>query len=311
MVYVYVLAAAIVALLLAARLAPVRMLGLGVALERRISGLTLKSAQVDGFDIPYLEGGQGEALVLIHGFGGDKDNFTRIARFLTPHYRVLIPDQPGFGDSTRRLDARYGMADQVERIAAFMRQLGLGRVHMGGNSFGGFIAALHAARSPELVASLWLLDPAGTAASHSSAIIRHYEETGENPLLVKTVAGFDDVIRVTTHRSPFLPRFARTALGMRAVADFPLHTRIARELSASPLMETTYDTLATPALIVWGAQDELLSPAGAEAYRKLFPNSQVRMMQGIGHLPMAEAPRQTADDYLAYRKTIQGEKTWP
>ncbi|MDO8438805.1 MAG: alpha/beta hydrolase [Telluria sp.] len=302
--YAYVLAAAIAALILATRLAPVRMLALGLALERRISGLTLKSAHVDGFDMPYLEGGQGEVLVLIHGFGGDKDNFTRIARFLTPHYRVLIPDQPGFGGSTRRADASYSMNDQTDRIAAFMKQLGLGRVHLGGNSFGGFIAALHAARSPELVASLWLLNPAGTAASYSSAVIRHYEETGENPLLVKTVADFDEAVRVTTHKAPFLPGFARKALALRAVADFPLHTRIAHGLHESPLMETTYDTLATPALIVWGAQDELLSPAGAEAYRKLFPNSQVNIMQGIGHLPMAEAPRQAAGDYLAYRKTI-------
>jgi len=304
MVYLYVLAAAIGALMLVARLAPVRLLALAMAVERRIGGLTLKSAHVDGFDIPYLEGGSGPALVLIHGFGGDKDNFVRIARYLTPHYRVLIPDQPGFGGSTRRLDARYTMHDQVDRIAAFMQQLGLGRVHIGGNSFGGFIAALHAARSPELVASLWLLDPAGTAASYSTPVIRHYEATGDNPLLVKTVADFDEAIRVTTHKPPFLPRFARTALGMRAVADFALHTRIARDLLESPLMENAYDTLATPALIVWGAQDELLSPAGAEAYRKLFPNSQVNIMQGIGHLPMAEAPRQTADDYLAYRRTI-------
>ena len=146
MVYVYVFAAALAALILAARLAPVRMLALGLALERRISGLTLKSARVDGFDLPYLEGGKGEVLVLIHGFGGDKDNFTRIARFLTPHYRVLIPDLPGFGDATRRLDAGYGMDEQTDRISVFLGQLGLDRVYLGGNSMGGFIASLYAAR---------------------------------------------------------------------------------------------------------------------------------------------------------------------
>lgn len=304
MVYLYVVGAALAVLFVAARLAPVGMTAAGLWLERRISGLSTRSLHVDGFDMPYLEGGKGEVLLLIHGFGGDKDNFTRIARFLTPHYRVIIPDLPGFGDATRDPKASYGMADQVARVHGFITQLGIERLHLGGNSMGGFIAAQFAVPYGHLVQSLWLLDPAGTAASHDSAMLRNYEKTGACPLLVKQVEDFDETIRATTHKAPFLPRFARIALGRRGVADLALHTRIMRQMQESPLLEQTYQPMPTPALVVWGAEDEILSPAGAASFKLLFPNAHVIIMAGIGHLPMAEAPRQSAHDYLAFRAAL-------
>ena len=247
MIYLFWLGALLAALWLATRLAPEAATRLGLALERRISGLRTHSIRVDGFDMPYLEGGQGEVLLLIHGFGGDKDNFTRIARLLTPHYRVIIPDLPGFGEATRDPKAGYGMADQVARVHGFLAQLGITRLHMGGNSMGGFISAQFAVPYGHMVQSLWLLDPGGTRAAHSSAMFLRYEKDGSCPLLVARVEDFNETVRATTFKAPFLPRFARITLGRRAVADFELHTRIMRELQASPLLEETYPPQHVPA----------------------------------------------------------------
>jgi pimeloyl-ACP methyl ester carboxylesterase len=304
MLFLYVFVALLAVIMLALLVAPAELTALGLWAERRLSGLTLKRAHVDGFDMPYLEGGTGEVLLLIHGFGGDKDNFTRIARFLTPHYRVIIPDLPGFGEATRNPKASYTMAEQVGRIHGFITSLGITRLHLGGNSMGGFISAQFAAPYGHMVDSLWLLDPAGTEASHSSAMLLNYEKTGKNPLLVASVDAFRETIRATTHKAPFLPGFARQTLGRRAVADFALHTQIMRQLSDSPLLEKSFQPMPTPALIVWGVHDEILHPSGAEAFRLLFPHSRVILMDGIGHLPMVEAPQQTANDYLAFRKEL-------
>ena len=79
--------ALVAALWLATLIWPEQAYRLGVRGERSLARLCTCSATVDGFHIPYLDGGKGEPLVLIHGFAGDKDNFTRCARFLTPHYR--------------------------------------------------------------------------------------------------------------------------------------------------------------------------------------------------------------------------------
>jgi triacylglycerol lipase len=297
------LAALMMALMLFDRLAPATAARLGLGLDRWRSGLSEHCTAISGLNMPYLRGSQdtNEVLVLIHGFGGDKDNFTRIARFLTPHYRVICPDLPGFGDAGRDAAASYGIADQVERLRAFLDQLGLNKVHLGGNSMGGFIAAQFAATYPDRVASLWLLDASGTAAAQDSAVLHRYLQTGDMPLLVRSERDFSALLRATTHRTPFLPYSVRTILARRAIADHALHSRILQQIAGSALLETRYQSLPTPSLIVWGIEDQILNPAGARSLQALFPNSQVQMMAGIGHLPMLEAPKRCAKHYLSFR----------
>lgn len=297
-------ALAVTALLLFDRLAPLNAARLGLALERRLSGLRLRQGSAEGLAMPYLEGGSGAPLVLIHGFAGDKDNFTRVARFLTPHYRVIIPDMPGFGDAGRDPAASYLMADQARRLATLLDQVAPGPVHLGGNSMGGFIAAQFAAMYPQRVASLWLLDAAGTAASHSSSILQHYEATGEMPLLVQKEQDFNTLIAACTSKEPFLPHCARVLLGRRGAADFALHTELMKKLAHAPLLQPQPAYGAIPALIVWGEQDRILHPDGAASFAALFPRSRTIMMPGTGHLPMVEAPRRVAGDYLAFRRAL-------
>jgi pimeloyl-ACP methyl ester carboxylesterase len=299
-----ILAVATVALLLFDRLAPMTAGRLGLALERRVSGLRLRQGSAEGLAMPYLEGGSGEPLVLVHGFAGDKDNFARVARFLTPHYRVIIPDLPGFGDAARDPSVPHMMTDQARRLAALLDQIAPGPVHLGGNSMGGFIAAQFAAMYPQRVASLWLLDAAGTEAAHSSDILKHYEATGEMPLLVKEERDFNTLIAACTEKEPFLPHCVRVLLGRRGAADFALHTALLKQLSEAPLLQPQPAYAAIPALIVWGEQDRILHPDGAASFAALFPDNRTIMMPGTGHLPMVEKPRQAARDYLAFRQAI-------
>jgi pimeloyl-ACP methyl ester carboxylesterase len=304
MVFIYLLLAVLAVVFLATQFAPELMTRLGLGAERRFSGLSTRSAKVGGLDMPYLEGGKGEVLMLVHGFAGDKDNFTRIARFLTPRYRVLIPDLPGFGDGTRDPSLSYSMAEQVARLHALLTHLGVTRVHLGGNSMGGFIAALFAATYPDMVGSVWLIDAAGTEAAHQTTLLLHYEKTGEMPLLVRQEADFDTLLASTMHKAPFVPRFVIKVMARRAVRDFALHTQIFKQLATSQPLESMYQKLATPALIVWGEHDKILHLDGAPALALLFPDSKVRIMPGLGHLPMFEAPMATAQDYLEFRRAM-------
>src|SRR5262245_34911881 len=275
-------------------------------LEHRRCRLTTGHARVDDLDIAYLEGGSGEPLILIHGFGATNDNFTRVAAYLTPHYRVLIPDLPGFGDSSKPETASYSIAQQVKWLYAFATALGVGSVHLGGSSMGGFIATLYALTHPDDVGSLWLLAPAGTQAAFDSELARRISETGENMLVASTPEAFGRTMDFVLTRKPFMPYSVKRVMGQQAALNFRLHSRIFEEIGPpkEPGLDDRLQDATAPALVVWGTQDRVLSPAAAERYRTALPKPRVILMDGIGHLPMIEAPAQAAADYLRFRAQV-------
>jgi pimeloyl-ACP methyl ester carboxylesterase len=290
-------------------LAPEKAAEIGVGLERARNGLAEKQVTVDGLSIAYLEGGQGEPLVLIHGFGADKDNFTRVSGHLTPHYRVLIPDLPGFGESSRPEGADYTIEKQAERVHAFLQTLDIPRAHFGGSSMGGAIISVHALKYPDATASLWLLGPAGLSKALDSELGKTIRETGKNPLLAQTPEEFPAIMAFAMSKPPFFPYSVKHVLGQRAAADYPLHQRIFAQLNdpnqPRPTLDAYIKDIQAPALVVWGNEDRALNYQAAEIYKAEMPKAEVIIMDGIGHLPMIEAPRQSAQDYLAFRARIQ------
>ena len=261
---------------------------------------------IPGFEISYLEGGRGDALVLLHGFSASKDNWTPVARYLTPNYHVVIPDLPGFGDSSKPERATYTIQEQAERVHAFVQQLRLKRIHLAGNSMGGFIAANYASKYPDEVASLWLLDAAGTKAGQDSEVRRQFSETGVVPMLVTSVDDLPRVSKLVMSKPPFLPYCIERTLGERALANRALHERIFKVdyRMLSPLLDTFVTKLDVPALVIYGKEDRLINPKAADTFKAMMPNARVILMNGIGHVPMIEAPKRSADDYLQFRASL-------
>jgi triacylglycerol lipase len=299
------LTAAFVALAALNRLAPASAMRWALGLERWRAGLQLRSIVVDGQRVPYLEGGQGEPLLLLHGFAADKDNFVLVARHLGPHFRLIIPDLAGFGEAGRDPAARYRMSDQADRMWRLMDALGIARVHLGGSSMGGFIAGQMAGSRAERVASLWLINAAGTTAAHASALLLRYQDTGDVPLLVRRVEDYPALLAVSAYRRPYLPWCVNHELALRAVADVELHSQIMREMAfESPALEVTFARISPPTLITWGQEDAILAPAGAAAQQALCSHAQLLRLPGIGHLPMIEDPPLAAAGYLAFRQRL-------
>jgi pimeloyl-ACP methyl ester carboxylesterase len=285
---------------------PQKLALLAADAERGAAGLAVKETDIPGFHVVYLEGGQGEPLLLIHGFGADKDNWTRVARFLTPHYRVIAPDLPGFGESSKPVDARYRIEDQVGYVHAIAQKLGLKNLHLGGNSMGGNIAAAYAARYPEEVKSLWLLAPAGVSTSEPSELGGILKAGGENPLVARTPKEFDRVIRFVMEDPPYIPGAIKKVMAARAATNYDLHQKIFKGLIESPLpLEPLLQGLPTPTRILWGDKDRALHVSGANILAGLMPNASTTIMSGIGHLPMLERPKQSAEDYVGFRSSLE------
>lgn len=272
--------------------------------ERQRAGLVRKEIELPGgLRYVYLEGGQGEPLMLLHGFGGNKDNFARTARYLTPRYRVIVPDQIGFGESTHLPDGNYTASAQAERLRMLAQALGISKLHLGGNSMGGQIAMTYAARYPNEVASLWLLSPAGIWSAPRSELASIVIEQGRNPLIARSEDEFAEVFSFVMSDPPFVPRPVLNVLAKERIHNAALEEKIFPQI-ATESAEKQVTGLNTPALIVWGEHDRVIHVGTAEVLHKLMPQSQVIIMRDTGHIPMLEKPRNSAEDYVRFRNSL-------
>jgi pimeloyl-ACP methyl ester carboxylesterase len=272
--------------------------------ERRLAGLARKEVALpNGVRYVYLEGGKGEPLLLLHGFGANKDNFVRVAKYLTPHYRVVIPDQVGFGESAKPPKGDYAPRAQAERLRALARELGMAKLHLGGNSMGGHIALTYAALYPAEVKSLWLLAPGGVWSAPAGELRKRIDATGRNPMIVKNEEEFAQLVAGVTAVPLPIPRRFLDVLAQERIANHELEERIFKQVAADSV-EQRVRGLAIPALVVWGAQDRVLHPGSAGILQMLLTRSEVVLMQGVGHVPMLEQPEQSALDYLQFRARL-------
>ncbi len=286
--------------------APAKSAALAVKIERQRSHLVRKTATIDGFDIAYLEGGSGEPLVLVHGFGADKDNFTQVSRALTPHYRVIIPDMPGFGESSKPDTVSYRIDEQAQRLDQFLGALGMTEAHFGGSSMGGWTVINYAALYPQKTRSLWLLAPAGVSTARPSEVLETYRRTGKSPLIVDRTEDYPALMAVVMNHPPFLPQGIKTVLAERAYSNRELLKKIMADLhGVSAASEQLATQVAAPTLIVWGDRDRVLDVSGAGILHQAIAGSELIVMPDIGHLPMLEAPGQAASDYLKFRASLK------
>lgn len=275
----------------------------GIQAERARSGLVHKTIEIDGEIWHYLEGGKPtqETVLMLHGFGADKENWTRFSRSITPDYHVIAPDLPGFGESARHPNWRYDLPSQSRRVAGFTRALGLERLHVVGNSMGGYLAALYAAENPAQIISVGLFNNGGitspTPSDRDTAMAN-----GRNPLVVKTAEDFHTRMQWVAHKQPFLPWPVRGVLARRAAANGAFDERIfsAIRTDRTAGLEAVLPRIKQPTLILWGRQDRILHVSSVDVMRPLMPHAEVIIMEETGHLPMIERPGRTANHYLRF-----------
>ena len=200
--------------------------------ERNKSDLEIKSLTLaSGDKMVYAENGNvtGEPLLLIHGFGGNKDNFTRIARQLEG-YHLIIPDLLGFGESSKPISADYRSEAQATRLHELLQAKGLAaNIHVGGNSMGGAISVAYAAKYLKEVKSLWLVDSAGfwSAGIHEALAGATLEN---NPLLINSNEDFYNMYDFVMYKPPYLPKSVKAVFAQERIANKELHAKILEQI---------------------------------------------------------------------------------
>ena len=279
-----------------------------IKLERFKAGFRRKSVLLGDHRIVYSEGGKGEPVLLLHGFGASADNWNRFAARLIKHYRVIAPDLPGWGQSTRIDSASYAYPQQVERLHQFLGSLGLRRMHLVGHSMGGFLASAYAARYPEQVITLGLIAPHGVAEPQPSELALSVA-AGDNWLVATSVPEFDRLLNKVFAKRPYLPKSVFRLLAAHAIRGNAKSARIFAEMQINePRLIERLEQIKVPALIIWGDQDRVLHVSCAEVFRQGIKNSELLVLPGAGHMPPVENARECVTAWLAFqdrtRKTV-------
>lgn len=230
----------------------------------------------------YLEVGEGEVLMLLHGLFGALSNFSDlIERFRTTH-KVVVPLLPLF-DLDILHTSVTGLAKHVHQ---FIDQKGYDHIHLLGNSLGGHVALVHVLKHPEKIKSLTLT---GSSGLFENAMGDTYPKRGDYEYIKnKTALTFydpamatkelvDEVFEITKNRIKVIK--------IIALAKSAIRNNLGDELKQIQL----------PTLLIWGKNDTVTPPFVAEEFHKLIPHSQLHFIDKCGHAPMMEVPGEFND----------------
>jgi pimeloyl-ACP methyl ester carboxylesterase len=239
-------------------------------------------------------GGQGEALLFLHGAGGFPP-WLPLFETLAARYDVLVPEHPGFGLSDNPPWVR-NVADLAMYYLDFLDALGM-KVHLIGHSLGGWIAAEIAVRNTSRLASLTLLAPAGIRAKGIPS--------GDN-----FIWSAEEGERNLWHDQ----KFADVALAHAPTdeeADIALTNRFMAAKFGweprwySPALERWLHRIDVPALVIWGADDKLFPSVYAKVWQERLPHARVEIVPKCGHRPHLERLDVTGPTMLRFLDEVR------
>lgn len=243
-----------------------------------------KEAIVYGVKVRYLEVGSGPTVILLHGLGGSSQAWAFNIAPLAAKYRVIVPDQVGFGKSDKPL-INYRVATYVDFLDQLCKQLKIEKASLVGNSMGGWVAAAYTIAFPEKVDRLVLVDAAGYAppANFDTRIL--YSLNPSTRLGMKELAA-----RVFYNKLYSSDAVIEQVLAQRITAGdgYTINSMIESISRREDFLDDRVKTIKQPTLIVWGREDGLTPVADGERFKRDIPNSTLLIFDQCGHVPNVE-----------------------
>ncbi len=231
--------------------------------------------QIDKFK--FIEEGEGEPLVLLHGLFGALSNFKDLIEYFRHSYKVIVPILPLF-----ELDLFHTSVGGLEKhVQKFLELRNYNNIHLMGNSLGGHVALVHILKHPERIKSLILTGSSGLFENGMGDsypkrgdyeyIKRKTELTFYDPAMA-TKELVDEVYEITTNRIKVIK--------IISLAKSAIRNNLGEELNQ----------ITKPTLLIWGNNDTITPPFVANEFNKLLPNSELYFVDNCGHAPMMEVP---------------------
>jgi pimeloyl-ACP methyl ester carboxylesterase len=255
----------------------------------------------------------GPALVLLHGSNASLHTWEPWVARLGARYRIISFDQIGHGltgpDPANQYDQKR-FVDVVDQVTA---KLAVDRFALAGNSMGGGIALSYALAHPEKVTALILVDAAGAPQAAPRSLPIGFR--------IAQMPGINRIAEIITPRG-LIETSLRQSISNQAIIDnamidrywelllYPGNRRatgIRFATVRSPFEQAQLGSLKLPTLIIWGAEDSLIPLASGKWLARAIPGAKLVVYNGIGHIPMEEAPDRSAADVDAFLRGLSPE----
>jgi pimeloyl-ACP methyl ester carboxylesterase len=251
------------------------------------SGIAEKDVTVFGQKIHYQEAGNpnNPVIVLLHGLGGSSAHWVTSITPLSEKFRVIVPDQIGFGKSDKPFIS-YRVGTYVDFLDAFLTQLKIEKASIAGISLGGWIAAQYTITYPKRVEKLVLVDAAGFAPP------KDFDPKFFQNLFPTTRAQVKQSISLVFYNSSLFTSDAAIDLQLTnrfsAGDGYTIQQIIESVKRSEDYVDGKLGQIKQPTLIMWGKQDGLITVDVGERYKREIANSQLIVFDKAGHAPNFE-----------------------
>ena len=261
---------------------------------------------IDGINVHFRDVGKGDAILLIHGTGASLHTWEKWIDILSPGYRVISFDLPGFGLTGPDPNHNYQISRYTAILDSLMVKLKVDSFHIAGNSLGGLVAWHYTTQFPQKILTLNLIDAAGLP------------QPGKKPPFIFQLAKLpvlSTLLQKVTPKSiiekSMLDVYKNDQLVTEKLIDryFELslregnRTAFVKRMSQlnEKLVVGDLENITVPVLIQWGKDDRWIPLANAFEFQKLIPKAEL-IIYDSGHVPMEENPMETVKDYMIFLK---------
>lgn len=257
-------------------------------LGMRLAGAREETCDINGLSMHYYcAGRRGSPIILVHGLGNSAEVWASLFPLLSKEYLVYALDLPGFG-KTPLAPEGVSVRTHVLYLQRFLDALGYPQVALVGNSLGGWIATHFAAQYPERVSHLYLLNSAGLRREQMSS-----------PYAVDRAAARRSMKHIWGYDIP-LPGFLLDAVVR--ISQMPAYVNFIKGYDPQEELDEVLPQVQVPTTIIWGTRDGLFPPTFAREFHTSIVNSELILLEGVGHMPQMHAPAKVAQIIFAADK---------
>jgi len=247
----------------------------------------MEKININGIELAYTRQGKGTPLVLLHGYPLDHHLWDEVVPLLKDSFNLIIPDLRGFGASTT-VETPYTMDNLASDIEGLLNQIDIHKASIAGHSMGGYVALAFARLYPERVNALGLVSTQVLADPPDRKEGR-YKTAAD--VAEKGIGGVVETMTPKFTTNANWQAFARKSMeAQKPAAYIGALKAMAERVDSTPLLSK----IKYPVVVIHGDVDALIPVERAREVKAALSESHLTEIKGAGHMPMCEAPKETA-----------------